>query len=483
MMQKRPSHIFRSGFVVAAILLPGSGTTFVAADTLQQQIQHHVPDVISYLQKRGVRTVGVLKFRVQKPGQKTSDSVGTLNSLTADRLEVALILGNPFDKAKQLQIIRDASSQVTRINGANHLNDQGRAAFFGPEYRLAWGNDSLTADAFLTGVIQVHEGNETATVGILCFHRSGGGLERACDVFEADLDTPALTEMGESFVLRGAFDSGQTKKDVGRNSPGSTEVKPRESLPTPAHQTASTDRKVIEATRKVKSQQSQFPLHDANAPVRLEISYDGKTVPIQSRDGQAFVAEPRAGQKVEFAIIRTSHAKGQLGVVLRVNGENTLYRQTTRDLDCSKWILSDAHRRTVIGGYQMKDSNSAEQFTVLSNRDSLSRAVDYGRSVGQIQMTVFREEDFLNAADLPPAIPDEQEEDLVAILRGVQPTKTPDNLSALKHQVRTAGKDGSLTRGLIVQGKAKVNSVRTVTFVPDPTPVMSVTITYYKPAP
>ena len=80
-----------------------------------------------------------------------------------------------------------------------------------------------------------------------------------------------------------------------------------------------------------------------------------------------------------------------------------------------------------------------------------------------------------------PSIPDDAEEDLIAMLRGVQPEKPAKNLSALKRQIRTAGRDDLQTRGLIVQGEQTKNEVRTVKFEPDPTPVMSVTITYYKP--
>lgn len=481
----------------------GLSAARAAADTLAEQIQHHVPDVLAYLQDRGVKTVGVLKFRVQKPGQRTSDSVGPLNSLLADRLEVGLILANPFEASRQLNIIKDASRQAETIARASHLSAAGRAAFFGPTFQLAWGSRQLPADAFLTGVVQVHDDHQHATVGILCFHRDGGKLEPACPVFQADLDVAALTEMGESFVLRGAFDRGRTSTARPGSASESQSVSPSASsqttrttpaVPAPADATAATESAAKAATGAaradtattaataaagVRNTESQFPLSDPAAPVRLEITYDGQRMPIQVKDGRAFVREPTAGQRVEFAIVRTPTASGRLGVVLRVNGENTLYRQTQRDLDCSKWILTDAHRRTVIRGYQKPDGRTTEQFTVLSVADSAARAMHYGRSVGQIQLTVFREEDFLNAADLPPALPDEQEEDLAAILRATQPARTPDNLSALKHQVRTAGKGGTVTRGLIVQGQTTAHAVRPVTFVPDPTPVMSATITYF----
>ena len=163
--------------------------------------------------------------------------------------------------------------------------------------------------------------------------------------------------------------------------------------------------------------------------------------------------------------------------MLKVNGENTLYRQVVRDIDCAKWILSPDHKRTVVKGYQLQ-GNKAEKFTVLSKSDSAKRAMDYGREVGQIQLTVFQE---LKGAKPVPTILNEEDQDLIAMLRGVHPSEQPKNLGALKHQIRLAGRKEAQTRGLIVQGEQAANKVQTVKFNADPTPVMSVTITYFKP--
>ena len=60
------------------------------------------------------------------------------------------------------------------------------------------------------------------------------------------------------------------------------------------------------------------------------------------------------------------------------------------------------------------------------------------------------------------------------LTRGVFPKQRPANLAALKAQL---GQQAS--RGLIVQGQLIQAGTRTVTFVTDPTPVMSAVITYY----
>ncbi|HCO25109.1 MAG: hypothetical protein CME31_01790 [Gimesia sp.] len=441
--------------VLTAIVLFSEQTQ---ADTLNQGMQKQIPKIIDYLNEHEFKTVGVLKFRVKKPGQKTTSSAGPLNSHLADRLEVGLILANPFDEARQLNIIKDASATAAKIDKANHLSEAGRKAFFGPRFKLAWGNKSEVADAFLTGVVQMHDDNQRATIGILCFNRNGGGLEKACEVFDVNLDAETLGELGESFLLRGAFDGGSTQ------------------LAFKDHQKQK-QQQILKAAARVKTQQVKFPLDDSAAPIKLEILYDGHPVAVELRDGQAFVAEPQTGQKVELALNRNHSTQGRLGAVLKVNGENTLYRQVVRDIDCAKWILSPDHKRTVVKGYQLQ-GNKAEKFTVLSKSDSAKRAMDYGREVGQIQLTVFQE---LKGAKPVPTILNEEDQDLIAMLRGVHPSGQPKNLGALKHQIRLAGRKEAQTRGLIVQGKKSANKVQTVIFNADPTPVMSVTITYFKP--
>lgn len=102
----------------------------VYAAGVPQQIQRHIPQVIDYLNENGFRNVGVLRFRVKKPGQQTSSSVGSLNSLLADRLEIGLILANPFQEHRQLNILKEASAQAAAIDGATHLTAEGRAVFF-----------------------------------------------------------------------------------------------------------------------------------------------------------------------------------------------------------------------------------------------------------------------------------------------------------------------------------------------------------------
>src|SRR5262245_66690165 len=93
----------------------------VRADTLEHQLRQEAPKIMQFLQEQGCRNVGVLKFRVKKGKAASSDNVGTLNMTLANRLEIALVLANSPDPAKQVGVIQNASVVAARLKGANHL--------------------------------------------------------------------------------------------------------------------------------------------------------------------------------------------------------------------------------------------------------------------------------------------------------------------------------------------------------------------------
>lgn len=472
----------RLAVVCLMSLMLAGPTPVCAADSasasLDRALQEQAPEILKQLREKGYKNVGVLKFRIKKGTDPVSDKVGTLNMFLADRLEVALILVNSNDPAKQIGIIKKASAKAAKIPGASHVTADGRAKLFTSEYPLAWGDSSVKPDAFLTGIAQVSADLKQITVGVLVFDASGGALTKVVPPFDAVTSPSLLGEVGESFTLRGAFDS--AKPEI-------------------------VQAKVTEVAAKVKSSDASHPLADPATPVVLEIHYDGKPVPLEFRNGKAFVAEPREGQKVMLILRRTEHAKGRLGVVVKVNGENTLNRQRLRDIDCRKWILDPGATPMKLAGYQL-EQDTAEEFRVLSDAESSATEMSYGADVGMISLTVFREvggEALPEAgpakspaipqpeapkvakksepSSTPPSdLPDEAAEDLLALSRGIHPPSTPKNLAALKHQLREGSRTAD-TRGLIAQGQVTASAVKKVQFTADPTPVLSAAINYYSP--
>src|SRR5262245_62069316 len=125
--------------LAAALLLPALASPARAAElpTLERALVRQAKLLVKEFKARGYKNVGVLKFRIARHGAKGfSDNVGTLNTLAARRLEVALILAN--DAAKPVGIIRNASAVAARTRGANHLDAVKRKKLFKPKYTPAW---------------------------------------------------------------------------------------------------------------------------------------------------------------------------------------------------------------------------------------------------------------------------------------------------------------------------------------------------------
>jgi hypothetical protein len=185
--------------------------------------------------------------------------------------------------------------------------------------------------------------------------------------------------------------------------------------------------------------------------------------------------------------------------VLKVNGENTLFKQKLPNIQCRKWILGKGDkqidREVPITGYQV-DDNSEKTFRIAPPDESKALEALYGREVGLISMVVFREERNSDPPpkDLPPDVAPtlasvrgdtEAENDLAATFgkfNRPKPGDTPRSPEQAKSRLR--GQVASLnpdleTQGVITDGAVGERKITTVPFKPSPTPVMSATITYY----
>src|SRR5262245_57104107 len=120
---------------------------------LERALVRQAPEVIKKLREKGYKNVGVLKFLATKEGEQWSDNVGTLNTLLAQRLELALMLANkPSDP---VGIIENASAVAQTIPQASHRSKDARLKLFTARYPLAWGSQKVEPDAFVTGAVRV----------------------------------------------------------------------------------------------------------------------------------------------------------------------------------------------------------------------------------------------------------------------------------------------------------------------------------------
>lgn len=413
--------------------------------SLERSLVRAAPSVLKHCQDAGYQNVGVLKFLVHKAGvDKLSDSAGTLNRTIARQLEMGMILSN--NAAKPIGIIDNASDVAAKTPGANHLTKEGRLKLFEPTYPLAWGKDQVKADAFITGMVSVSADLKNLTIKLFAFDAKNNKLDPVGKDLTALNDPRKLSEMGESFSTRGAFDDGTVEnKD-----------------------TAKKETEVIEKAAQVKENAAPNPAKDDKAPIKLTVLYDGKPIPFELKDGKAFIPEPNEGQKVAFQM--QQGAKAKMACVLKVNGENTLFRQKLPDLQCRKWIL-EGGSNVQVNGFQL-DNDTSETFKVLSKAESKAREIDYGNDVGTITLTVFQEQKGKPAkGDLS-----DETQQTKAVEKAALPEKKADNFNALTAQLLD-----DANRGLIAEGgEKKGNKVEIVKFTPDPTPVMSLTVVYYK---
>jgi hypothetical protein len=422
--------------------------------SLERTLLNKAPQILKFARDQHYQNIGILKFRIREWRGQPSDRAGVLNLNLADRLELALILKNQL--GEPVGIVHNASAVAAAIPGASHLTKEGRPKLFAASYPLAWGSSTVVPDAFLVGVVQVEEDFQTAVIRISAFDRKNDNWQIVAE-FKARLTTNDLAEMGISFTTRGGFNNGQfnlSNEDENKQA----------------------NKEAALVALAVKTKQARHPLDDPASPVVLTIQYDGQPVTVEFRGGGgAFVPEPNEGQRVSLVIGRRNpEDKTRYAVVLKVNGENTLYRQRKKDLDCNAWVLEPGEQPLTIDGFQITDT-AKQKFTVLSKAASKSREMDYGADVGTISMTVFQPNSAVTPP-LPASNNSAEDDDFAALSHGNFLKESPDSLFLLQSQLLK-----QMRAGLIAEGKTEAGATRTVKFDPDPVPVLVASVTYYKP--
>jgi hypothetical protein len=181
----------------------------------------------------------------------------------------------------------------------------------------------------------------------------------------------------------------------------------------------------------------------------------------------------------------TNRGTEPYAVVVKVNGQNTIYREEKPAKDCHKWIVKPG-KSAMITGFLKRDDKKEEEFKVRSDSDSRLEQVRYGNSTGTFSFTLFRPAK--TAAEQAKANKEKERdvEDLV-ISRGTEQLTTqipPSNLDSFRGQLAKLTKKEQETagsRGVVVAGDEKDKTVQTIDFNALPDPVFSVTIRYYDP--
>jgi hypothetical protein len=420
--------------------------------------------VIQFARARGYHSVGVLKYHVQVPRRKPSDNVGPLNLSIPSRLEMALVLANPDEK---LGIIEKASATVVAAGAegqATHLTAEGTKKLFRIKgYRLAWGPQrTVKPSAFVFGWAVISPDLKETTVTTKVVDETSEKTHFV-DAFRTPTDARTLSEAGISFSRSFFDDERLAAKDH-------TPEKPH----TPPSPTHTPDPAPVRPTVYDQALNSSY------APVELQIWYNGRPILYKVTDGQAVVPEPQAGTELYFVLKHTGRDQKRYGVVLLVNGQNTLFQETGNPLQLRKWIL-DPGDKTVINGFQKTDWELAP-FRVLSPEESRGLEVNYKEHAGTFTFIVFQEKQGVAPPSLgpPPGAPGF--DILAALSRGAPPgDKRAGNLKSLQKSLLQKRAPAEGSRGFVVEGGGRAKSeIQKVSFTPDPNPERSVTIRYYQ---
>lgn len=376
------------GLILAWGCLVGT-PSLASGKSLERGMRELAEGTVAYLTDSQVapHTIAVVKFQIRKD-DRMGLSVGPLNQGLADRLERAILLaladrnGDP-----PFRLVCNASSVIATISGASHLTPEGRQAILDGqgEYIPYWGEAPATPDLFITGVAEFSDDLTTLSVSLNYFTRSN--LQRLQPLGEAitvETDLDILADSGESFTLRG-----------NPTAQGTFQVDPTPTADAASPQPVAVAASALQAREQVESRPEL-----TNPPVELQIRYNERIQPFRYEEimgqTQAFVPTPRENQQVTLVLIRRDPTPNvRYGVVLKVNGLNTIDKEQRPVTRCRHWVLEPDAKPIRITGFLLQQSDGSfitEAFKVSSDLDSILHHANYGPEVGQISFAIFRED-------------------------------------------------------------------------------------------
>lgn len=333
--------------------------------------------ILKHLRDQGYRNVGVLRFSVQKGDAKPSFHAGYLNDLMATRLENALIVVQPLDEAKLVGITRGATRVAVKEDPkSSYLSEAGRAKLFSQEYPLAWGVKSVKVDAFVTGKIQFSKDMKTTHVVIETFSAKDPANVVKIAELTPSTDRATLRDIGASFVV--------TKRSMFLFAAKGLIPEATVDGEVPSIVAAAGDN-----LEKIKDYLEIEILTDWKIAGPKVV---GTTLPIESDGaGNGKIDGPAPGKTIAIRM----KAKAQIGVLLRVNGLNTLNEERyekSSPYEYSWWVLEPG-RDYYVRGFAKKDAKgkaTLRDFVVKTPEEATP--TEMGEDVarwGKIEFEIF----------------------------------------------------------------------------------------------
>jgi hypothetical protein len=472
--------------LAAAALVGACLPGVVRADRLDTRLHEEMPSIVKSLKAKRLTNVGVLPFRVQQGDGKPGFSTPMSSSL-ATRVENLLIVHSGPKEAEALGVLHDAGIAASKQKVASWQSATGRKKLFEARYPLAWGNARVKAHAFLTGLVKVSKDLRQTTVTLeLIDHRDPRELIELSQ-FTLKSDRNILRDLGYSFALpkkaraalvarrgpaeeaddlmfeqlpkqqggkkkpedtRGAFDEGGDKKDPEKPDKKDPEKKDPEQKGQP-------DKKDPEKKDDYNKKDDTYARPETVGGIKVEMLVDGEVLAFRESatagNGPKYQVEcPKPGAKITFRLTNTTDH--ELGVVLRLNGVNTINQQRQEPERCGKWILPRG-KTYIVKGFLMvggvDDGPKADDpdykapagkdvifpFKVLVGAEASAVRGEMGERTGLIEVDVFE--------------PGNAEPEQTVSIKGMEPSK----------EKRARESYGSLRTTLIKSARLKTTTV------------------------
>lgn len=294
--------------------LLAAGVTSARGDHIDRELFNKAHLIMKDLEARAYKNVGILKFQVRKGNAAPTLAAGKLNYLMATRLENALVMKDNPDAP--IGLTRGASAAAAlKDPQATFLTAEGRQKLFTHKYPLAWGSQEVEVDAFLTGSVEIGADLKKTEVVVTSFDRKNPEFREVLR-FAVDTDLSILRDTNQNFlVTRRTFNAWANADN------------PEEELNKIAIASAVKENEPAAAR--------QLTLAELKEYLDLAIFLGDKQTDVGAN---GILDTPASGQKAIFKLT----AKVRLGVLLRVNGVNTLNEQRDEKADLkdySWWVL------------------------------------------------------------------------------------------------------------------------------------------------
>jgi hypothetical protein len=402
------------------------------ADRLDARLNSEMPKLVKFIKDNGYKNVAVLRFRVQRGTGKSSFSVGPINGSMAERIENLLLVNSSTERGPLFGITHDAGHAAQQSHvAAWTTSETERRKLFDVNYPLAWGNDRVKVDAFITGkIVNVGDRRKT-TVTLEAFSRTNLTLTKVAE-FTLDTDQSLIRDLGYNFALS------RGEQQTVQNAPPERKLQVLDDL---------TFTQVGQSEKRPSPSSTEKPGRVGPTDVggiKVEMILDGNPVAIDelsAGEARYQVACPNKGQKVVFVL--TNSGAEKRGVVLKVAGYNTIDQQTDDSARCRKWILKPGARYQIKGYYFGEKADKLTSFDVLDG-EAAKKVVDQnGEWASFIQLDVFREDPGFVADEFKQISARAMKREVAKAARTTHQTLKTQLLKSLGLSVKDRGSDGA----------------------------------------